>query len=57
MKTEEWKIIFFIAAGFFFGGNLLFVIFGEAEIQPWNETKADNNNTLATVNNGNQSQG
>lgn len=57
MKTEEWKIIFFIAAGFFFAGNLLFVIFGKAEIQPWNETEGDKNNTLATANDGNQSQG
>lgn len=57
MKTEEWKIIFFIAAGIFFGGNLLFVIFGKAEIQPWNESEADTNNTPATANNGNQSQG
>lgn len=57
MKIEEWKIIFFIAAGIFFGGNLLFVIFGEAEIQPWNEAVADNSNTLATAKNVNQSQG
>lgn len=56
MKTAEWKIIFFIAAGFFFVGNLLFVIFGRAEIQQWNETEANSKNTLATANNGNHNQ-
>lgn len=34
---SEWKIIFFIAAAFFFLGNLIFVIFGKASIQPWND--------------------
>lgn len=37
MKLGEWKIVFFIAAAFYFSGNLLFVIIGKAEIQPWNE--------------------
>lgn len=36
MKQSEWQLIYFIAAGFFFVGNLIFVIFGTAEIQPWN---------------------
>lgn len=35
----EWKIVFFIAAAFYFFGNLIFVIFGKAAIQPWNEPK------------------
>lgn len=33
----EWRTIFFIAAAFYFTGNLIFIIFGKAEIQPWNE--------------------
>lgn len=33
----EWKIVFFIAAAFYFFGNLIFVIIGKASIQPWNE--------------------
>ncbi|XP_004520753.1 putative inorganic phosphate cotransporter isoform X2 [Ceratitis capitata] len=32
----EWRIVFFIAAGFYFFGNLLFVIFGKTEVQSWN---------------------
>lgn len=41
VKLEEWKIIFFIAAAFYFSGNLIFVIIGKAEIQPWNEAVDD----------------
>lgn len=37
VKREEWKTVFFIAAGFYLVGNLVFVIFGKAEIQAWNE--------------------
>lgn len=38
MQTNvvEWRIVFFIAAGFYFVGNLLFVIFGKTEVQSWN---------------------
>lgn len=41
VKAQEWKIIFFIAAGFYFAGNLVFVIFGRGEIQPWNEQQSE----------------
>lgn len=40
---SEWKLVFFIAAGFFVVGNLMFIIFGKAEIQPWNDVKHSNN--------------
>ncbi|XP_014102770.2 putative inorganic phosphate cotransporter isoform X1 [Bactrocera oleae] len=33
----QWRIIFFIASGFYFIGNLMFVLFGRTEVQPWNE--------------------
>lgn len=33
----QWRIVFFIAAGIYFLGNTLFVIFGKTDIQPWNE--------------------
>ncbi|XP_029406031.2 putative inorganic phosphate cotransporter isoform X1 [Bactrocera dorsalis] len=35
-NVVEWRIVFFIAAGFYFVGNLLFVIFGKTEVQSWN---------------------
>lgn len=38
---SEWKIVFFIAAAFYFSGNLLFVIFGKANIQPWNDAEQE----------------
>ncbi|XP_004520756.1 putative inorganic phosphate cotransporter isoform X1 [Ceratitis capitata] len=34
---DQWRIIFFIASGFYLIGNLLFVIFGSTEVQPWND--------------------
>lgn len=36
----QWRIIFFISAGVYFFGNLQFIIFGRAAIQPWNDTEA-----------------
>lgn len=35
-NVVEWRIVFFIAAGFYFVGNLLFIIFGKTEVQSWN---------------------
>lgn len=33
----EWKTVFFLSAAIYIIGNLVFVIFGKAEIQKWNE--------------------
>ncbi|XP_073848743.1 putative inorganic phosphate cotransporter [Musca autumnalis] len=38
-NPDQWRIIFFIAAGFYFIGNLLFVVFGKVEIQSWNDAQ------------------
>lgn len=35
--VTQWHIAFYIAAGIYFAFNLFFVIFGKAEIQPWND--------------------
>ena len=37
---SQWHIVFYIASGVYFVFNLFFVIFGKAEIQPWNDTDA-----------------
>ncbi|KAH8401155.1 hypothetical protein KR009_003355 [Drosophila setifemur] len=37
---EQWRVVFFIASGFYLVGNTLFVIFGKASIQPWNDPPA-----------------
>lgn len=37
----QWRIIFFISAGIYFFGNLQFIIFGRASIQPWNDLDAE----------------
>lgn len=36
-NPEQWKIVFFITAGFFFIGNLMFVLFGKTTTQSWND--------------------
>jgi len=38
--VSQWRIVFYIASGVFFTFNLFFVLFGKAEIQPWNDTDA-----------------
>ncbi|XP_067632690.1 putative inorganic phosphate cotransporter isoform X2 [Eurosta solidaginis] len=35
-NAMEWRMVFFIAAGFYFFGNLLFIIFGKTDVQSWN---------------------
>lgn len=43
--------MFFIAAGFYFAGNLIFVLYGQGEIQPWNQQKEQHpNQSVANVN-------
>jgi len=36
-NPEQWRIVFFIASGFYFVGNLMFIIFGRTAVQSWNE--------------------
>lgn len=33
----EWRLVFFISAGIYFFGNLMFVLFSKTEIQSWND--------------------
>ncbi|XP_025422383.1 putative inorganic phosphate cotransporter isoform X2 [Sipha flava] len=36
-NKEQWGMVFLYSAAIFFVGNLIYVIFGTAEIQPWND--------------------
>ncbi|KAK6638164.1 hypothetical protein RUM44_008592 [Polyplax serrata] len=36
-STANWKIVFIVTAAMFFFGNLVFIIIGRADRQPWNE--------------------
>lgn len=36
-NSDQWRIVFFISAGVYFFGNLLFVIFSKTDVQYWNE--------------------
>lgn len=33
----QWRLVFFISAGVYFFGNLMFVIFSKTDVQPWND--------------------
>lgn len=33
----EWRLVFFISAGVYFFGNLMFILFSSTEIQVWND--------------------
>ena len=35
-----WNIVFYLSAAIYVLGNLIFIIFGQAEAQPWNEPEA-----------------
>lgn len=37
---SQWHIVFYIASSVYFACNLFFVLFGKAEIQPWNDPDA-----------------
>lgn len=39
-NVGQWRIVFFIAAGIYFVGNTMFVLFGRTSVQPWNEPKS-----------------
>ncbi|XP_046680580.1 putative inorganic phosphate cotransporter [Homalodisca vitripennis] len=36
-NKDQWMIAFYLAAAAFFVGNLIFMIFGSTEVQPWND--------------------
>ncbi|KAK2578284.1 hypothetical protein KPH14_007649 [Odynerus spinipes] len=40
----QWSIVFYISAGVYFVGNLIFLIWGKAEVQWWNDPKSVNKN-------------
>lgn len=37
----QWRTVFYISAAIYFLGNLVFIILGKADIQPWNEPRRD----------------
>lgn len=38
-NASEWRYVFFISAGIYFFGNLIFVIFSSTDIQVWNDSE------------------
>ncbi|XP_011178022.1 putative inorganic phosphate cotransporter [Zeugodacus cucurbitae] len=38
-NVHQWRIVFYIASGMYFIGNLLFILFGQTKIQAWNYPK------------------
>ncbi|XP_034255015.1 putative inorganic phosphate cotransporter isoform X2 [Thrips palmi] len=38
-SIEQWRYVFFVTCAMFFLGNLVFICFGSAEVQPWNGSR------------------
>ncbi|EDW02609.1 putative inorganic phosphate cotransporter [Drosophila grimshawi] len=36
-NVEQWRIVFFVAAAIYLVGNGLFILFGRADVQEWND--------------------
>lgn len=34
---SQWRYVFFISAGIYFFGNLMFIIFSKTNVQSWND--------------------
>ncbi|KAM8714157.1 hypothetical protein ACLKA7_014321 [Drosophila subpalustris] len=47
-NANQWRLVFFIAAGFYLVGNGLFVLFGRANIQHWNDPRAKSTRRSST---------
>ncbi|VVC38434.1 Major facilitator superfamily,Major facilitator superfamily domain [Cinara cedri] len=41
-NSDQWAVVFLISAGIFFTGNLIYILFGSAEIQSWNDSQKTN---------------
>ncbi|XP_071455154.1 putative inorganic phosphate cotransporter [Hetaerina americana] len=51
-NADQWRIVFFVSAAVYFVFNLIFIIFGKGEIQPWNNpirAKRVNSNDNGTL--------
>lgn len=42
----QWRYVFFISAGIYFFGNLMFVLFSKTDVQPWNDPERSGKKTL-----------
>ena len=38
-SIDQWRYVFFVTCAMFFLGNLVFICFGSAEVQPWNGSR------------------
>ncbi|KAG8266865.1 hypothetical protein J6590_061691 [Homalodisca vitripennis] len=36
-SRDQWMVAFYISAAIFFVGNLVFIVFGSTDVQPWND--------------------
>ncbi|KOX74622.1 Putative inorganic phosphate cotransporter [Melipona quadrifasciata] len=41
-NMNQWNVVFYLAAAIYISGNLIFIVFGSSEIQPWNNPKNAN---------------
>ncbi|KAK9300538.1 hypothetical protein QLX08_006865 [Tetragonisca angustula] len=41
-NVNQWNVVFYLAAAIYVLGNLIFIVFGSSEIQPWNNPENAN---------------
>ncbi|KAF3423458.1 hypothetical protein E2986_10536 [Frieseomelitta varia] len=41
-NVNQWNVVFYLAAAIYVLGNLIFIVFGSSEIQPWNNPENPN---------------
>lgn len=44
----QWRIVFYITAGFYFFGNLLFVLFGRTSPRAWNMPRTQHHSSTSS---------
>ncbi|KAF5293591.1 hypothetical protein FQA39_LY03076 [Lamprigera yunnana] len=42
----QWSIVFYISSGVYILGNVVFIIFGSGEVQPWNVVECEDDDTV-----------
>ncbi|XP_011308742.1 putative inorganic phosphate cotransporter isoform X2 [Fopius arisanus] len=48
-NADQWKIVFYLSGGIYFVGNLMFIIFGSGETQPWDDITKSNRNDEGVI--------
>ncbi|KAL1129024.1 hypothetical protein AAG570_013556 [Ranatra chinensis] len=54
---HEWRLVFWIAFGWLVITNIVYIIYGTAQLQPWNDPKVEGNKIDTNSSNGDEKSG